>query len=263
MSNNLRADLFKTVMVKRKKASNIAPLLEFAVNTDHAKAATQALNAARASCEGTDASAYLDNFLTLLKETSDNNIRLSAEKGAATIISNASNKKKFGKIIMDSYKTAMEDTTKYAFLRLLATTGGDEAAKVVTEALHSNSKPMNNAAIAALGKWVNDEQFETLTDFITETDDTGLRRRAFDAAYNFLRLPRDRDPDDEADLWRSLAATAKTAHEKLQIIRGMSVQDSKWALEILEPYIQDSDDLIIDKAEQAKDRVERSIRDKK
>ena len=262
MPSDMRADLLKIVMCKRKKASNIKPLLKLARETDKPKVATQAINAARASFSATTADEYFDTFLTLLTNTDNDDVRKASEKAAASIIKESSDKQKFGDILYKSYNSTVEESSKYALIRLIARAGGEDAAKVVTEALESNDTPMKSAAIAALGKWADDKQFEQLVNFINDTDNSRLRREAFDAAYGFLRLNRERDSDDLGDLWRSLAEVAKTQHEKMQIIRGMSAQDNQWAISILEPYIKDTDDLIIDKAEQAKGRVERNIRKK-
>jgi len=265
MNSDLRADLFKHVMGYRKKPANIAPLLEFALNTDKGNAATQAILAAKASLAGSsDADSYFDEFLSLIKNTEEDNIRTAAERAAAEIISESSKKERFGEIINNSYKSAVEDAPKYAFLRLLGAAGGDEAAETVSEALNSNDTAQQSAAIAALGKWDDDSQFTALTDFIADSEATsGLRSNAFDAAYGLLRMKRDRDPDDLGDMWRTLANNAKSSKEKRLIIRGMKTQDQKWAVVILDRYLDDKEDIIIDEAEQAKEKVARSIQKNK
>ena len=265
MSSNLRADLFKYVMAQRKKPANIAPLLEFALNTDKSNAATQAILAAKSALAGSsDADSYFDEFLSLIKNTEEDNIRSAAERAAAEIISESSKKERFGKIINNSYKSAVEDAPKYTLLRLLGTAGGDEAAKTVSEALNSNDKAQQNAAIAALGKWGDDSQFTALTDFIADSEATsGLHRNAFDAAYGLLKVNRDRDPDDLGDMWRALASNAKSSKEKRLIIRGMTIQDQQWAIVILDRYLDDKEDVIIDEAERAKEKVERTIKNNK
>lgn len=260
MDSNIRADLFKYVMTKRVNSANIEPLLKYALNTEHSNSAAQAIIAAKASCKAGEAEAYLDDFLTLIQNTPDESIRRAAESAAAEIISNSSNKKKFGQIIANSYKSTIEESPKYSLLRLMASAGGDDAARTVERALESDDIALNNAAIAALGKWADDSQFETLVSFIDETDSTSLRKQAFSAAYGFLRQERERDPDDLGDLWRSLASSAQSRNEKISIVSGMANQRHSWAILILDKLIKDDDDMVIDKAEQAKEKVERNIR---
>jgi len=260
MSSDMRANLIKIVMIKRKKASNIKPLLKLASETDKPKVATQAINAARSSCTVTEADEYFDSFLNLLIDTDNNDVRTAAEKGAAYIVQESSNKQKFGKPLYDAYRSAVEDSTKYALIRLIALTGGEDAAKVVTKALKSNETTMKSAAIAALGKWPDDSKFQLLIDFINDTGNSRLRKEAFDAAYGFLRLDRERNSDDLAKFWKSLDETAQNEREKLKIIRGMYHQNEQWALDILKRYVKDTEeDIIIDKAEQATLRVKRNI----
>ncbi|NWK55511.1 protein kinase [Verrucomicrobiaceae bacterium N1E253] len=256
----LRSDLFKYVMTRRKKPSNIKPLLDFALETKHPNEATQAILAAKSSCEGPSAEDYLGDFLSLLKNTDNDGIRSATESAVAKIIEESSSKEKFGNIINNSYISTLDDTpAKYALLRLLAFAGGEKAGSTVEKALNSDDLAMQNAAIAALGKWADDSQFEILTTFIDETDSTDLRKKAFTSAYRFLTMDRDRDPDDLGDLWRSLADTATSSKEKVRIIQGLANQNQNWALVILDKYIKDSNDEVIDKAEQAKERVERNI----
>lgn len=265
ISPDLRADLFRYVMAHRKNPANIAPLLEFALNTDKSNSAAQAILAAKASLAGSsDADGYLDEFLSLIKNTEENAIRVAAERAAIEIILESSRKESFGRSINNAYKSAVENPPKYALLRLLGITGGDEAEETVTDALNSNDKPLQNAAIAALGKWADDTQYTTLTDFIADSDDSdSLRRSAFEAAYAFLKIERERDPDDLGDMWRTLSKNAKSTKEKRLIIRGMISQDQEWAITILDRYVKDKDDDIIDDAEQATKRVKRTMKNNK
>jgi HEAT repeat protein len=147
-------------------------------------------------------------------------------------------------------------------LRLLGATGGEKAAKTVADALKSDDASTKNAALAALGSWADDSQFDALIEFIEETDDDGLRRKAFDATYAFLRNGRKRDSDDLGDMWKTFAGAAASQKEKLQIIHGMANQKHEWAIPVLEYFTEDDDDKVIDKAEQAKRLVERKLRER-
>ena len=147
-------------------------------------------------------------------------------------------------------------------LRLLGTTGGDKAAETVKEALKSDNVPIQSAALAALGNWSDDTQFGTLNDFIEETDNDSLRKKAFDAAYSFLRNDRKRNSDDLAGMWQSLTSSANDPREKLQIIRGLANEIHPWSVTILGELAKDKDDKVIDKAEQAKRYVERRLSEK-
>ncbi|BDS06002.1 hypothetical protein NT6N_10420 [Oceaniferula spumae] len=258
---NIRTEIFKAVMTRRKDVANIAPLLSFAKNTAEDSAAAAAIDAARTSAIGQPADEFIDDFLTLINNTDSASVRGAAERAAADLIDQAEDKKQFASPILGSYQTAINDGAKFSMLRLAGSAGGEEAAKVVNDALKSDDAAHKNAAIAALGHWADDSQFESLIEFIEETDNEALRKKAFDSAYAFLRTERKRDPEDLGDLWRMLAGAARTQREKMQIIGGMANQKHEWAVPVLEFFSEDDDDKIADKAEQAKERLERRIRE--
>ncbi|MGB0992927.1 MAG: protein kinase domain-containing protein [Akkermansiaceae bacterium] len=256
---SIRSEMFLTIMNRRKNVSNIAPLLEFAKSTEENNSAAEAIKAAATSAEGENADAFIDDFIALINDTQSATVRGAAERAAAGIISESDKKEDFATPIFGSYETAGDDGAKYSLLRLLATAGGEKANKAVTEALKSDKVPLQSAAIAALGNWADDSQFENLADFISETENEKLRNNAFDAAYNFLRKDRKRDPEDLGDLWKTLAGSAQTQREKLKIISGMANQKHEWAIPVLEYFTEDKDDKVISKAEMAKERLERRI----
>ncbi|MCP5536041.1 MAG: protein kinase [Akkermansiaceae bacterium] len=259
---SIRSEIFKTVMSRRKDVANIAPLLEFAKNTTEETAAAEAINAARYSAIGKEADVYIDDFLSLINDTDSHSIRGAAERAAQAIIAESDKKADFEPAIYGSYQSAVNDNAKFTMLRLLGCTGGEKAQEAVSEALKSDKAPYQSAAIAALSIWADDGQFDNLIEFIDECENDKIRKTAFDAAYSFLRIERQRDSEDLGELWKSLAGTAKTQGEKLQIIRGMANQKHEWAIPVLEYFTEDKDDMVIDKAERAKELVERRIREK-
>lgn len=258
---SIRAEIFKAVMTRRKAIENVAPLLEFAKATDESDSAAAAIAAALASASGQPADEFIDDFLRLMNDTDSTSVRAAAERAASELIAQSKTKGTFVDPIHGAYETALNDSAKFAMLRLLGATGGEKAAKTVTAALKSGDKATQNAALAALGGWADDSQFDALIEFIEDTQDDVLRRKAFDATYSFLRRDRKRDPDDLGDMWKSFAGSAKSQKEKLQIIHGMANQKHEWAIPVLEYFTEDDDDRVADKAEQAKRNVERKLRE--
>jgi len=258
---SIRTDIFKSVMARRKAVANITPLLEFAKTTKDHDSAAAAIEAARASAIGQPADDYINDFLILINDTDSATVRGAAERAAADLISQSEAKESFVNPIHGTFESALQDSSKFAMLRLLGATGGDKAAKTVGEILKSKNANSVNAALAALGKWSDDSQFDTLVDFIETTENSKLRAKAFDATYAFLLRDRKRDSEDLADMWKAFAGTATTQKEKLQVIRGMANQKHEWAISVLEFFIEDQDDKVIDKAERAKEFVERRLRE--
>ena len=259
-SENIRKDIFASVITIRKDISNVAPLLDFAKSSSEETSATAAIDAARASALGQPANEFIDDFLNLITNTKSPSIRSSAERAAADLIAEATDKKQFTTPIVGAYETAITEDAKYAMLRLAGTAGGSEASKTVKSALSSNDAALQNAAITALGQWADGSEFESLSYFIDNTEDDSLRRRAFDSAYSFLRKPRQKKLNDLNDHWRSLSDVAHTQYEKLKIINGMANQKEQWALDILEPYLKDKNDKVVDTAEKAKEHLQKRVR---
>ena len=227
---SIRADIFKTVMTRRKAIENVAPLLAYAKSTQENESAAAAIQAALSSATGQPADDYIDDFLNLISDSDSSTVRGAAERAAATLIAQSDSKDDFVIPILSAYKTAIDDSAKFAMLRLLGATGGDKAAKAVTQALKSDSTVTASAALAALGNWADDSQFNTLIEYLESEDDQGLRKKAFDSSYAFLRNGRKRDPDAAGEMWKSLAKNASSQSEKLQIISGMANQKHAWAI---------------------------------
>ena len=70
------------------------------------------------------------------------------------------------------------------------------------------------------------------------------------AVYAALRLLGDaeikREPDSLRDLWLQLATQAKTSGEKQKIIFGLVNFTDDWAVKLLEGYVKDDDDRVVD-----------------
>ena len=184
---------------------------------------------------------------------------MAAERACHAVIENSSSKSDIGAALYDQFKNSDDDNIKFAMLRLLGITGQEYALDALDDALNSGTVTYQTAALAALAKWENDDQFPTLVEFIKNPKNKELRWDAFKAAYQFLGLERERDAESLQRLWSSLADVAENQSEKAMIINGMAQQKYDWAIKILEPYTKDQDDKIIDRAERAIERIEKNI----
>ena len=88
-----------------------------------------------------------------------------------------------------------------------------------------------------------------------EENDT-LRRRAFDSAFQFLMIDRERDDLDLEDMWKDLAREAQTREEKMQIFTGLANIIEDWAFAVVEFFVEDDDDKVNFRAEQALEHME-------
>ena len=257
--SSIRAGLFQDVIKYRSNPDNIPALLKFARNSTEEDEAAGALIAVRYSLADQEADHYLKDLLNLIKATESAKVRMAAERAAHAVISKSGKKAGLEPDIYDIYKNTTDNSIKFTMLRLLGTTGEDMAMDAIDDALESGEPTNQAAAIAALAKWKNDDQFPTLIEFIKNKDNKALRGKAFTNAHSFLGIEREREPDQLRKLWTSLADTAQTQTEKRKIINGMAQLQDQWSIEILGRYIKDGDDKIIDAAERAIAQVQEKL----
>ena len=106
------------------------------------------------------------------------------------VVSSSENREAFAGPIVGSYKSAVDDETRSALLRLLGAAGGEDAAAIVKEAIEGDNTSMQLSAIAALKQWPDGSQFEILYEFADGQEDDTMRREAFEAMINFLTKPK-------------------------------------------------------------------------
>jgi hypothetical protein len=157
---------------------------------------------------------------------------------------------------MSAFENATTDRAKLVFIELLGSAGGDAAASIVENALKSKDTKTRLAGIAALGSWADDTEFESLLDYMADEENDTLRRRAFDSAFQFLMIDRERDDLDLEDMWKDLAREAQTREEKMQIFTGLANIIEDWAFAVVEFFVEDDDDKVNFRAEQALEHME-------
>ncbi|NIP95402.1 MAG: HEAT repeat domain-containing protein, partial [Akkermansiaceae bacterium] len=158
--------------------------------------------------------------------------------------------------LKSAHDSATSNEARLIFIELLGAAGGDTASEVVTEALKNEDNKTRLAAVAALGNWADDTEFETLLDYVAEENNDTLRKRAFDAAFQFLKIDRPRDEIDLEDMWKMLAREAQTQTEKMKIVTGLASLVDDWAFAVVEFFVEDDDDKVSFRAEKALEHME-------
>ena len=91
---------------------------------------------------------------------------------------------------------------------------------------------------------------------MAEEEDDSLRKSAFNFAFQFLKIDRKRDEIDLEDMWKMLAREAQLETEKLKIVTGLASIVEDWAFAVVEFFVEDENDKVSFKAEQALERME-------
>ncbi len=246
MTPDIRIKFFH-VLQGRNSPDSLPFLIQHARNSSRPQTAVAALNAARK--QATEAN--LADLLAIIQFNESSLVRQDAKRVIMSLAERSTTRNEIAKSIKTAYDSATSDDTKAIFLELLGATGGDAAAGIVKEALKSDSKTTRIAALAALGSWADDGQFEVLLDHMADEEDDALRRSAFAQALQFLTKDRKRDALALEDMWTGLATEARTESEKKQIVNGLANIVEDWAFAVVEHFLEDENDEVSYRAEKA------------
>ena len=251
MTPDIRIKFFH-VLQGRNSPDSLPFLIQHARNSSRPQTAVAALNAARK--QATDAN--LAALLAIIQFNDSSQVQQDAKRVIMSLAERSTTRNEIAKSIKTAYDSATSDDTKAIFLELLGATGGGTAAGIVKEALKSDSKKTRIAALAALGTWADDSQFDVLLDHMADEEDDALRRSAFTQALQFLKKDRKREVLALEDMWTGLATEAQTESEKLAIVVGLANLVEDWAFAVVEHFLEDEMDEVSFKAEKALDHME-------
>ena len=254
LNDDIRVALLSRVLRKRTNPSSLNYLLEYSKTTDNQKVAAAALTAVT-EIGGED---QIDDFLDVIQFSSSNEIRKAAEGALKEILKRSAHREKWGKTIAESYASATDDSTRRTMIRLLGVAGGDKSGELLQGVLEGDEKLDQLAAIQAMKSWPDDSMFGPLIDFLGDQSDDTVRPKAFSAAYFFLMDDeRERSDKKTEELWKRLAANAKTPKEQDTMISGLvSIAKSEWPIEVIEGFAKTStNERVISRSEEGIERI--------
>jgi len=251
MTPDIRVKFFQVVQ-GRNSPKALPALIDHARNASKPETAGAALKAARKLATEND----LKDLLSIIQFNESSQIQQDAKRVIISLAERSTKRSEIATAIKSAYESATNEKSTVVFLELLGSTGGDTAASIVKTALESEDKKIRIAALAALGSWADDTQFDALLDYMTSEEDDTLRRQAFAQAFQFLQKDRDRDGLALEDMWKDLAQEAATESEKIQIVNGLAKIVEDWAFAVVEFFLEDENDKVSFRAEKALDFME-------
>ena len=251
MTPDIRVKFFQVVQ-GRNSPEALPALIDHARNASKPETAGAALKAARKLATEKD----LTDLLGIIQFNENSQIQQDAKRVIMSLAERSTKRSEIATAIKSAYESATNDKSTVVFLELLGSTGGDTAAGIVETALESEDKKIRIAALAALGSWADDTQFDTLLDYMASEEDDTLRRQAYAQAFQFLQKDRDRDDLALEDMWKALAQEAATESEKIQIVNGLAKIVEDWAFAVVEFFLEDENDKVSFRAEKALDFME-------
>ena len=251
MTPDIRVKFFQVVQ-GRNSPEALPALIDHARNASKPETAGAALKAARKLATEKD----LTDLLGIIQFNENSQIQQDAKRVIMSLAERSTKRSEIATAIQSAYESATNDKSTVVFLELLGSTGGDTAAGIIETALGSEDKKIRIAALAALGSWADDTQFDTLLDYMASEEDDTLRRQAYAQAFQFLQKDRDRDDLALEDMWKALAQEAATESEKIQIVNGLAKIVEDWAFAVVEFFLEDENDKVSFRAEKALDFME-------
>jgi len=250
MTPDIRIKFFQVIQ-GRKSPDALPFLIKHARNSSRPDTASAALKAVRKLANDSNVS----DLLSIIQFNESSIVRQEAKLVVMEISVRSTSRDAIASSIKSAYDNATNDNSKVTFLELLGSTGGDTAAGIVKGALKSEATKTRIAALAALGSWADDSQFDALLDHMADEEDDTLRKQAFSAALQLLRKDRERDALALEDMWKALAETAVTESEKKQVITGLAKIVEDWAFAVVEFFNEDENDEVNFWAEKAIERM--------
>lgn len=253
----IRIVLIRDVIRKRNNPKVVPTLVAYAADpATKPDGATAALEAVR-YMSGDD---QAEPFLDILKSSPHEIVRKAAEDTLHQLIKKSSSKEVLASKLVSTYKSSQDEHIRHAMIRLLGRCGGKQSLDLVTGVLNGSDPKDLPAAIASLGNWSDDEGFLALGKFLGENQDLALRARAFEALARFAANPPEGAKLGNDKHWELVTSNARTREEQLQAIRGLAQYRDDWAIRLLGPYKNASDDKVVDLANKAIDLIQQRQR---
>ncbi len=252
---DVRRNLIREVLRKRKSLAAAPALLEYALAANNPALAAAAVQAIRY----TATEDQFPKLLDVVQTTANDDIRKASEEALAEIIRKIAHRDALSGQLGSAYINGSNMKVRESVLRLLARCGGDQAMMLVKSSLNSPELQSKSAAISALAVWTDESAYPILLDLLATSKDAQLSGLAFDSALLFAAEPRDsRKPEVIEALWTKLAAQAKTADQQKKLIGGLADYGSEtWAYQLISAIAKNTanDATVIQVAEQTLNRL--------
>lgn len=246
LSKDAREGIFRDVLGPRGKSSAVPALLRYVGRNGDASAAALEATAEMANDEN------FDDLLNILRTTGDESVRTAAENALRNVLKRSSNVGKLGEKLSKDATSAPSASVRYALIRLLGSTGSNQAADFLRKAMNSNDSILRTAAIAAVKDWPNDSMFSDVINFAENEQDASLRSKAFASALQILTNSRDRSESSASDMWQRLVIAARNEQEETNAVNALANQKGKWVVPLLEKIARGSEfESVIKRAEEA------------
>lgn len=252
ITETTRENLFE-LLARRQDAETLGELLSYAENHVDQGSSRIAIDAAAKTPRDQDFNSYLN----ILRISNNSMVRKSAEKALQGVISNSSNPDKLASLLLNTIDQVLDENRRLSFIRLLGSTGADQANEMIESSLKSDNEGLRIAAAAGYGDWPNDKPFDNLVTSIESEQVPQVRKAMFDSAFQLLTAKHNHGSAADNEIkWMTMASIAQTDTEKMKIITHAVQAKAKWSSKIIQSFTADRhSDNIKDRATRALDKL--------
>ncbi|MEM9081232.1 MAG: serine/threonine-protein kinase [Verrucomicrobiota bacterium] len=239
LPEEVRVKLFR-VLDYRKGPTAMPVLVRFLEEASEERALVAAVSAARHHLNDMDIAVIFN----LISFSESDEVRGAAERAVRGYAQAQRSTSQLSRDLAKAYEAAKNPTAQKVYLRLLGVTGGSVAEEAVKSALESEDETVVVSAYTALQNWPDDSMFELHFERMKGERKTFLRTQAFDSVLGYLVQSEEIPPKKAVDLWKDLAGEAGNDREKKELITALARRGQKWAVPIVQGFLEgESDDI--------------------
>jgi serine/threonine protein kinase len=254
INEGIRANLLRRVIGGRKNPACVIPLIEYSKSTAVKESALAAIEAIREIAT----EEHLQQILGICLSTDDARIRKACEEAIISISKKSNDKNTLSQSIATAYNTATIAEQKQSLLRILGTTGTDNAKQVILAQFDGKDTIMQIAAADAARNWPNESILMDLITALGRELEPQARKRIFDSCNALLTSSTIQIQDQaKQKFWTELVAKADLAEFQESIINSLVRIPTDWSFALVKSYADKAEaDRVIDRAEKAMRNME-------
>ena len=251
LSSVIRIRLFQ-ILEQRQGASTLPLLIEYFSNSKEDDLIVASIRAAQpVLTEET-----VPELFKLISFADSLEVQRAAEKAIRVFAASNPEANRITPELTKAYQAARTPAAKKAYLRLLGSTGGNSSKEVIQEALKSENKSIRISAYKAMQDWPDNSMIQPMLDALGSETDPDMQSYAFDAAVRFLAENKEMNETSRVRHWKKLVDETRNDKQKGNLIQSISQSKERWAIPILQFYLEDDNDDIIYLSERELEKIE-------
>ena len=253
LSSVIRIRLFQ-ILEQRQGASTLPLLIEYFSNSKEDDLIVASIRAAQpVLTEET-----VPTLFKLISFADSLEVQRAAEKAIKAFAASNPEANRITPELTKAYQAARTPASKKAYLRLLGSTGGNSSKEVIQEALKSEDNSIRISAYKAMQDWPDNSMIQAMLDGLSSETDPEMQSYAFDAVVRFLGENKEMNETSRVRHWKKLVDETRNDKQKGKLIQSIGQSKKRWAIPILQFYLEDESDDVTHLSERELEGIESS-----